>query len=255
MSTKIYNGLIVNLRGMTQIAAMNAVTDQVKEVAERSAIRAYEAELAIRYRSIMDALDVGVSLWPGEAEVMKCYAHKTDPAVAGFYTAKHMVGDRFMPEGMDPTIHIIFFPISRGRILALLNCHSRRVDAYMDIDDVTSLSEYGYWDNADQPDDMPDAKWATRCRHWEEAIPGFALNSGAAYERVVLSRMDMLQITLDEKYFVEQRDKFRLDCASIEKRINSVFPKYKDEVWPRSDCDNDEIIKSHIRLILETTGS
>lgn len=52
----------------------------------------------------------------------------------------------------------------------LLLVHAANPQYYAELLESEEITEYGYWDNSDQPEGVTDEEWATRRRDWKEVL-------------------------------------------------------------------------------------
>ena len=126
---------------------------------------------------------------------------------------------------VDFDCELCVIPI-KGKLLAIPFTEQNEFLAV--INAMEEVSEYGYWDNSDQPEEISRSRWDRRRDNWEEALPGIGVPSENCFT---------IQITRDSLFhqpvMVLHHIKSVPDRAKIYARnkiVDSIFRRRKIEL-------------------------
>jgi len=195
MSTKIYNGLLVDRMIGSKIHKIN---DKIKE------LRSVCAEIVNReageflVRKAIDLYDERFTFGNIPTD-MKYIASPIAEAAANM---KDRINEVKRTQRRDPAIdfsfEITFIPIRKRKMLGLYYCENRDlVNKMFSIPGF--VSEYGYYDNSDMPDELTQRQWDQRNADWELALPdGIPINNGFTFKITNFHVFDILNDLIDK---------------------------------------------------------
>lgn len=215
MSTKIYNGFIINLASPRDVfEEFQRLSTEVSQIA----VAEYAEWFADSWTAELDRTAFRVrSGSVDESELSKLsYADK----LAKRREALREIDNGWWTPEQDWDFSISFAPHTELKWLGIF---------YADKDSFRSLlfeqpwfQEYGYWNNTDQPDGITDEEWDLREKNWDKMLP-----SG-----VPINHMAEFKLFSNKRLVHPDRDILLQSAPSEESRIERlVFNAARDEYF------------------------
>lgn len=115
----------------------------------------------------------------------------------------------------DLDVSLVVIPIKDKTLCLPYANHDDLYNLLIKRDEIT---EYGYWNNTDPPEDMNECEWDQRKADWDEALPsiGIPKNNG-----MVLHIVDAVSDIL-EYHYIDIRDKFMSHMIDDEEFLTKV---------------------------------
>lgn len=173
MSTKIYNGYIYRGGNIFELVR------KFEDIWNKSYIDARKNIALLIVNEFVACVDFGVDNFVSSIKHLdiprtNCQLNKTTKLLFSCFDYISMRQEKVFKtqecdECYDFSMNFWLYPVSNGKILFLADCPQQ-----MAFDLVNKeFDYYGYWNNADKPDDLPQRFWNKRARDWEVA---FGLN-------------------------------------------------------------------------------
>lgn len=164
MSTKIYNGLLIDFPGTIAELRLELI-----QLAKHKLIPAAETESAKLLANIsIDHLDKDLWLAVDSSNTTSTMKDEIFKAWDAVQSRVHAIKttDRRDP-AVDFEFSLTLFPI-KDKVLAIPICENRNLLSILT--NQPYVKEYGYWDNTDQPEGISDEDWAVRSQDWDKAV-------------------------------------------------------------------------------------
>src|ERR1019366_7183698 len=184
MSTKIYNGyMLPNTSAFELNKIVNSLRVKVVNEAKRQITKVIGKQVAF----IMDS----IALDKNFEDKIKEYYDVAGKNIRGIHFSNTMGVYRFVTEMIqyknkqiqitqernpyyDFSFSLSVLPL-KNKTLCIAYCDN--VEMLKIIDNDSKFSEYGYWDNTDQPDGVSNREWRQRYNDWKKALNDFGAPS------------------------------------------------------------------------------
>ena len=227
MSTKIYNGIKLtkmNLQGLRHFAAR--LREQIAPIHLELYCKAVAdlCTLIIDDRKLLGNYDYHKR----EEERYSKSGSKSPLSMARWNIYERQRAIKRTQE-RDPEVDFDFsisiLPI-RGKTLAIpYTEQSKFLEA---LNAMPEVSEYGYWNNVDEPDNVTAKEWSKRKKDWNEALPGIGIPSENGFSIDLTSDFRIMcnaEVVLQYIPSIEDRIRRRSRQAAID----DLFESFKKE--------------------------
>ena len=216
MSIKVYHGLKTHLTDMADLNCLFSEFQKLAKVqAQENFLYDVGSQIATQHDSyVLNLVDQEPELSPHNIAYeiyKKTREHKNTLSPDEYWN--------------DYTCEINFYTMN-GKTLIV--CRAEK-DFYQEIlEKMDNISEYGYWNNTDKPEDISDDEWDIRLSEWDPALDHIF-----RYKFTVIDDRDLLDICLLP--LLKEPEQFKKYYPSIESRISemanqiAVNRKFKDQ--------------------------
>lgn len=165
MSTKIYNGLLIDFPGSfsdLRTELIRLAKEEIKPVAELEFTKMFA-------KAVFFQMDINA--WANR-HIVAQNAHTLSEVTVNVWT---IINDEIVSiktsNKRSPLVDFEFcitlFPLS-NKILAIPYCEQKSILSVLK--NQPYVKEYGYWNNTDKPDELSDSEWETRSKDWDAAF-------------------------------------------------------------------------------------
>ena len=221
MSTKIYNGLRIKYMTMQELIPFSKeLRAQLEPIAKEEFPKSYTKMLeeAILFIQTGIQIDSCIHNYNGlsalENPTSKDVNRVIDKEIRQFIkTNKSATTITESVSAFDFDTSLCVFPLSR-KILAVPICNNERlINALSENENIT---EYGYWNNTDKPDNVSNREWNTRKSDWDKALPGIGVLRENGF---IFDLIDTMWDAYDFVYNVETIYPFLTDVNTLISRV------------------------------------
>ena len=237
MSTKIYNGLRIKYMTMQELIPFSKeLRAQLEPIAKEEFLKSYTKMLEEAIVFIQTGVQIDScihnynELSALENPTFKDVNRVIDKEIRQFIKAnKSATTITESVSAFDFDTSICVFPLSR-KILAVPICNNERLmNALLENENIT---EYGYWNNTDKPDNVSNREWNTRKSDWDKALPGIGVLRENGF---IFDLIDSMWDAYDFVYNVETIYPFLTDVntlisrAAKSKLLSEKYNEFKKE--------------------------
>ena len=217
MSTKIYNGLRIKYMTMQELIPFSKeLRAQLEPIAKEEFLKSYTKMLEEAIVFIQTGVQIDScihnynELSALENPTFKDVNRIIDKEIRQFIKAnKSATTITESVSAFDFDTSLCVFPLSR-KILAVPICNNERlINALSENENIT---EYGYWNNTDKPDNVSNREWNTRKSDWDKALPGIGVLRENGF---IFDLIDTMWDAYDFVYNVETIYPFLTDVNTL----------------------------------------
>lgn len=197
MSTKIYNGYIINKNLNDffleiQKVYKTKIEDKRRqlfyeeyigysiEILDKNTINKKTKKLLIKDK-IFDKNIINYLNTTDSFKNKNFYIHRIMSNVLDFVENKED-NEKNIFNNSRLKLELFFYPISENKTLIYVLCENSLFNILKE--NIEGIEEYGYWNNSDKPDDCTNKEWKKRKSDWNIALPGIGkLSEGLLYNR------------------------------------------------------------------------
>ena len=221
MSTKIYNGLRIKYMTMQELIPFSKeLRAQLEPIAKEEFLKSYTKMLEEAIVFIQTGVQIDScihnynELSALENPTFKDVNRIIDKEIRQFIKAnKSATTITESVSAFDFDTSLCVFPLSR-KILAVPICNNERLmNALLKNENIT---EYGYWNNTDKPDNVSNREWNTRKSDWDKALPGIGVLRENGF---IFDLIDTMWDAYDFVYNVETIYPFLTDVNTLISRV------------------------------------
>ena len=221
MSTKIYNGLRIKYMTMQELIPFSKeLRAQLEPIAKEEFLKSYTKMLEEAIVFIQTGVQIDScihnynELSALENPTFKDVNRVIDKEIRQFIkTNKSATTITESVSAFDFDTSLCVFPLSR-KILAVPICNNERlINALSENENIT---EYGYWNNTDKPDNVSNREWNTRKSDWDKALPGIGVLRENGF---IFDLIDTMWDAYDFVYNVETIYPFLTDVNTLISRV------------------------------------
>ena len=221
MSTKIYNGLRIKYMTMQELIPFSKeLRAQLEPIAKEEFLKSYTKMLEEAIVFIQTGVQIDScihnynELSALENPTFKDVNRIIDKEIRQFIKAnKSATTITESVSAFDFDTSLCVFPLSR-KILAVPICNNERLmNALSENENIT---EYGYWNNTDKPDNVSNREWNTRKSDWDKALPGIGVLRENGF---IFDLIDTMWDAYDFVYNVETIYPFLTDVNTLISRV------------------------------------
>lgn len=238
MSTKIYNGILFNTTDFYKIEQfLLKMKGELSELAKQEFLKvvARETQYALIY--LQTDVYLGYILDTEHLNVIKEHPEKVAEKVFVFLrrmmktnqTAKTIME---YERDVDFNFSVALYPL-KEKVLGMICTDDPTLKKHFMSQN--EVSEYGYWNNTDQPNDVSDTAWDQREKDWEIALPGLGIPKECMYIRELVTDLNSVPNCPklpDLKYLFEKEEDLKPKVVKkklVSEKFHQDFEKYKAE--------------------------
>lgn len=238
MSTKIFNGIKFASNNFYEVEQfLLRMRDELSTIAKKGFTKVLVQEVQYAKIYIQTGIYLGYIL---TSEHLDAIAAKPEKVVERVYVAlKRMmkanlsatsIGD--YERDVDFNFSIAIYPLE-DKIIGMTFCEDPNMRNYFNSQ--SEVSEYGYWNNVDQPDNVDNSAWEQREKDWNKALPGIGVPKESMYVREIITIYNSVpecpEIS-DIIHLFEDTEELRLKVAKkklLSEKFHEAFEQYKSE--------------------------
>lgn len=249
MSTKIYNGYKIQAQSLDEVISVlyslkpEAVTQAQKDLLKTElniAIDIYDETIINNTFNKKEEKEESSQQENSEKEKKKFKPNMERSAIINGHSkvVNHVIDreNRYNDDESYINLNITVFPesvmIKKQKYYLFCMYGDQSLEKWMDTKLAQcKMSEYGYWDNTDPMEDVTDAQWRLREKHWNKVLVGNDKTGIPAIEGIgiVLAKENKLYLRLSEEkeqqYMQEILDS-NPNMLSVESRMREHWDMY-----------------------------